>query len=90
MTDYSKALAGFEESEFTHDGFTHRVFRAGSGPAVIVIHEAPGLHPDVSEFGRHVVDAGFTVFMPSLFGTPGKEFSMGYALRSLGQAVRHP
>ncbi|MGI8796579.1 MAG: dienelactone hydrolase family protein [Acidimicrobiia bacterium] len=86
MADHSKALAGFEESEFTHDGFTHRVFRAGSGPAVIVIHEAPGLHPDVIEFGRHVVDAGLTVFMPSLFGTPGKEFSMRYALRSLGRA----
>lgn len=86
MADFSKALAGFTESELSHDGLTHRVFRAGSGPAVIVIHEAPGLHPGVIEFGRHVVDAGFTVFMPSLFGTPGKEFSMGYALRSLGRA----
>lgn len=86
MADFSKALAGFTESELSHDGLTHRVFRAGSGPAVIVIHEAPGLHPGVIEFGRHVVDAGFTVFMPSLFGTPGKEFSLGYALRSLGRA----
>jgi dienelactone hydrolase len=86
VADYSKALAGLTEFSLTHDGFTHQVFRAGSGPAVIVIHEAPGLHPGVIEFGRHVVDAGFTVFMPSLFGTPGKEFSMGYTLRSVGRA----
>ena len=76
----------FTESEFSHDGFTHRVFRGGSGPAVIVIHEAPGLHPGVVELGRRVVDAGFTVFMPSLFGKPGKEFGMGYAIRSLSRA----
>ncbi len=47
MADYSQALTGLTESSFTHDGFTHRVFRTGSGPAVIVIHEAPGLHPGV-------------------------------------------
>ncbi len=86
MADYSQALAGLTESSFTHDGFTHRVFRTGSGPAVIVIHEAPGLHPGVIEFGRRLVDAGFTVFMPSLFGTPGKEFGIPYAIRSLSRA----
>lgn len=77
---------GFTESEFSHDGFTHGVFQGGAGPAVIVIHEAPGLHPGVVEFGRRVVDTGFTVFMPSLFGKPGKKFGMGYAIRSLSRA----
>jgi dienelactone hydrolase len=77
---------GFTESEFTHDGFTRQVFRAGSGPAVIVIHESPGLHPGVVEFARRVLECGFTVFMPSLFGKPGKEFGMAYSLRSIGGA----
>ena len=80
---------GFTESEFTHDGFTRQVFRAGSGPAVIVIHEAPGLHPGVVEFARRVLECGFTVFMPSLFGKPGKEFGMAYSLRSIGRCLRH-
>jgi dienelactone hydrolase len=80
------SLDGLTESEFTHDGFTHAVFRTGSGPAVIVIHEAPGLHPGVIAFGRRVADAGFTVFLPSLFGTPGKEESLGYAIRSIARA----
>jgi dienelactone hydrolase len=77
--------AGFTESTFTHDGVSRQVFRAGTGPAVIVIHEVPGLHPEVIAFGRRVVDAGFTVYMPSLFGTPGKEFGWGYTFRTMPQ-----
>ena len=78
-------LAGFDAFEHTDDGVTCRVFRGGSGPAVIVIHEVPGLHPEVIAFGRRVVDAGFTVFMPSLFGTPGKAFGWGYTTRTFPQ-----
>lgn len=80
------ALADFTDSTFTHDDITHRVFRGGSGPAVIVVHEAPGLHPGVIDFGRRVVAAGFTVLMPSLFGTPGREMSSGYLARSMARA----
>jgi dienelactone hydrolase len=77
------ALAGFDESTFTHDDESRQVFRAGTGPAVIVIHEVPGLHPEAIAFGRRVIDAGFTVYMPSLFGTPGKEFGWGYTFRTM-------
>ncbi len=38
---------------------------------MIVIHEVPQITPNVAAFGDEVVDAGFTVVMPSLFGTPG-------------------
>src|SRR5215204_2115933 len=76
-------LEGFTESTFTHDGTSRPVFSAGNGPAVIVIHEVPGLHPEAIAFGRRVADAGFTVYMPSLFGTPGKPFGWGYTFRSL-------
>jgi dienelactone hydrolase len=48
-----------------------------------VIHEMPGLIPEVVEFARRVVDAGFSVRMPSLFGTPGRPMGVGYALRSV-------
>ena len=33
-----------------------------------MIHEIPGLTPEVIEFGESVVAAGFTVVMPELFG----------------------
>jgi dienelactone hydrolase len=82
----SDGLPGFDESTFHHDGKTRAIFRAGEGRAVIVVHEAPGITPEVLTFARRVVDRGFSVWMPSLFGTPGKPMSMGYVLRSVSKA----
>lgn len=70
-------------SDFTHAPWTRPVYRRGSGPAVIIIHEIPGLHPQVVEFADRVVEAGMTVFLPSLFGTPGKPLSTGYAVQQM-------
>src|SRR5437879_10218078 len=88
MSDGS--LPGFQESTFTHDGVSRQVFRAGTGPAGIVIHEVPGLHPEVIAFGRRVVDAGFTVYMPSLFGTTGKPFGSASLVRPIARACAAP
>ena len=77
------ALDGFTKTSFTYNGETKDVYRAGTGPAVIVISEIPGITPAVAAFGQRVVDAGFTVAMPSLFGTPGREVSMPYVLKSI-------
>jgi len=38
---------------------------------VIVMTEMPGISPQVARFSRWVRDAGFTVYMPSLFGRDG-------------------
>lgn len=76
-------LDGWTQSDFTADGTTRPVYRAGDGPAVIVIHEIPGITPKVAEFGRMLVDRGHTVFMPSLIGTPGREPSGGYIASSM-------
>lgn len=78
-------LDDFTETTFSHDGDTKPVFRAGSGPAVIVIAEIPGITPKVAEFARRVIDLGCTAVMPVLFGTPGREPSAGYALSSLAR-----
>ena len=69
------ALAGFTRFEFDDGRWTRPVYRIGSGPAVIVIHEVPGLHPQVLAFARDVAAEGMTVFCPSLFGEPGKPVS---------------
>jgi dienelactone hydrolase len=60
----------FTTTEFSHDGVRKPVFRAGEGPAVIVMTEVPGITPQVARFAQWVVEAGFTVFMPQLIGTP--------------------
>jgi len=65
------ALADFAPREITLDGVTKKVYVTGSGPAVIVMTEMPGISPHVARFSRWVRDAGFTVYMPSLFGTDG-------------------
>lgn len=53
------------------DGIGKTVHVAGSGPAVIVMPETPGISPHLARFARWVRDAGFTVWMPSLFGRDG-------------------
>jgi dienelactone hydrolase len=75
-----------ERSETTYDGQTYAVFRGGSGPAVIVIHEIPGLHPGVVAFGRRLIAAGMTAYFPSLFGEPGREVTSGFRLRGIARA----
>src|SRR3954466_10344816 len=64
-------LEDFARREITLDGATKAVYVAGSGPAVIVMAEMPGISPHVARFARWVRDAGFTVYMPSLFGRDG-------------------
>src|SRR5262249_6645990 len=76
-------LADFERREVTLLGQTKLVFVAGRGPAVIVMSEMPGIYSLVARFARKVRGAGFTVWMPQLFGTPGHPPSMGYGLRSM-------
>jgi dienelactone hydrolase len=69
--DEPDPLADFDPVGLTFDGWTVTVHVAGVGPAVIVITEVPGITPHVARFARWVRDAGFTVWMPSLFGTDG-------------------
>jgi len=79
----SDDLHDFEQDTFTHGGKTRVVYRKGEGPAVIVMAEIPGITPKVADFARRVVDVGCTAVLPVLFGTPGKDPSMPYALGSI-------
>lgn len=76
---------GWTQGSHTFDGVTHPTHRRGSGPGVIVIHEIPGITPEVAAFAEEVVDAGQTVVMPSLFGTDGAEMTPGSTARALRQ-----
>jgi dienelactone hydrolase len=78
-------LAGWDASTFTYDGRTYPTYRRGTGPGVIVVHEIPGITPKVEAFANEVVDAGFTVVLPSLFGTPGVPQGLGPILKTLKQ-----
>ncbi len=63
----------FEQTTFEHQGKSRKVYRRGSGPAVIVMAEMPGITPNVLRFAGWVADIGCTAVLPHLFGIPGRE-----------------
>ena len=75
----------FERLELTFLAETRTVFKQGTGPAVVVMHEVPGLYPGVADFGRKVVREGFTVYMPSLVGEPGRPYSIPYVVSTFAR-----
>jgi dienelactone hydrolase len=80
-------LANYQSFQFNDGRWTREVFRRGTGPAVIIIHEIPGLHEGVVRFADHVAAAGMTVFLPSLFGKPGKPVTIPYAVGSMFSGI---
>jgi dienelactone hydrolase len=69
--DGDDTLRDFHARDVTLDGIRKRVYVTGQGPGVIVMAEMPGISPHVARFARWVREAGFTVYMPSLFGRDG-------------------
>lgn len=80
-------LSSYTQFEFTFGKWTRKVFQRGSGTAIIVIHEIPGIHPLVVRFADRLVQSGHTVFLPSLLGEPGREVSRGYAIGELLKGI---
>jgi hypothetical protein len=78
-------LSDFERRALTFEGRERTVFVAGSGPAVVVMTEMPGISPEVARFARIVRDAGFTVYMPALFGEPGRPLTLPYAVAQIAR-----
>ena len=78
-------LTSWTEGAHTSSGVTHPTYRKGTGPGVVIIHEIPGLTPDVIGFAETVVGAGFTVVMPHLFGRPETSDSPLSIVRTLRQ-----
>lgn len=61
-------------------GITHDVwFGPKLGPGVLLLHELAGLSQHTAIFGASLMDAGFTVAMPHLFGRVGTKGSEGTA-----------
>jgi dienelactone hydrolase len=78
-------LEDFDKETFSAGGTSRPVYRKGSGPAVIVMTEMPGITPFVAGFARRLVDAGFTAVLPHLFGDDGRPMTAGYTMSSLAR-----
>jgi dienelactone hydrolase len=79
-------LSDFKARDITLNGLSKRVYVSGSGPAVIVMAEMPGISPHVARFARWVREAGLTVYMPSLFGEDGAVAEAEYGARIFQRA----
>lgn len=64
-------LTTYTRTTFSHGGTERAVYAKGSGPAVILIAEMPGISPQVVGFADRVVALGCTAVLPHLFGKPG-------------------
>ncbi len=80
-------LKDYTQFDFSDGRWTRPVYRRGSGPAVIVIHEMPNMHPLVVRFGNHVAEAGMTAILPSLFGDPGRAPTPLYGLGQMLKGI---
>jgi dienelactone hydrolase len=78
----SSILADFDREPFTSRGVTRDVYYAGSGPAVLVLSEMPGITPLVAQFGRLVAARGLRVVMPHLFGNDGAQPTVTEVLKT--------
>lgn len=83
MADAMGELDDFTRTRFTYAGKAREVFRKGTGPAVVVMAEIPGITPAVLGFARRVADLGCTAALPQLFGEPGSPPTAARALSSL-------
>lgn len=82
----SQNLSDFEKLELTFENESRIVFKKGKGPAVILMHEIPGIHPGVIRLANAFCDSGLSVWLPSLVGKPGKKSSIPYIATSLARS----
>jgi dienelactone hydrolase len=78
-------LEGFTPEWVSAEGATRRVWRAGAGPAVVIMPEVPGMTPEVMRFARRVAERGFSVWVTEVYGVPGEPRTVCSTLRTLGQ-----
>jgi dienelactone hydrolase len=71
----------FSSFQFSTDGSSSRlIYCKGEGPAILLMHELPGMIPECVDLARRIADAGFTVYLPLLFGQPDQPLSFSKTL----------
>jgi len=70
-------ISGYDDPAlFSDDAIAHWVYRRGTGPVVVIMHELPGLTPKCIDLCNEIADEGFRVVVPLMFGAPQK-FRLG-------------
>jgi dienelactone hydrolase len=76
-------LAGFEPYPFRNEGIEHAVYRGGqpSDPALLLMCELAGFAPGLLAMAERLIEAGYQVHLPWLFGPFGRRAPLRNALR---------
>lgn len=65
-------MKNYQVFALSNGKISKRVFYKGEGPGIIIMHELPGMVPECVEFADRLVEAGFKVYLPLLFGEAGE------------------
>jgi dienelactone hydrolase len=60
----------FEDGEFSFPVYKRTPQGVDKPPAIIVMHEVPGIYPAVIDFAERLVQEGYCVYMPHCWGSP--------------------
>ena len=86
MGNTATQISGYEKTIFearASNGhlITHDIYRRGSGAPVVLLQELPGIGQETLSLADELVNAGFEVVMPHLFGPLGKTSIGGNLVR---------
>ena len=86
MSTSATQISGYQKSRFeaeTSDGHSiaHDIYRRGSGVPVVLLQELPGIGQETLSLADQLVNAGFEVVLPHLFGPLGKTSIAGNLVR---------
>lgn len=74
-------MQGFDRFDFTAPvdagDVTHPVYHRGEGPPIIIWQELPGIGPETIALAGKLVEAGYKVYLPHLFGPLGRTSMLG-------------
>jgi dienelactone hydrolase len=74
-------IQDFDHFDFSNNSLSHTVYTRGSGRAVILCHELPGMTQQCIDFAEELVVYGFRVYLPLFYGKPGDNEALSLSLR---------
>ena len=76
-------LQGFSPFTFAYADMTHSVFHAGSAgkPPLLLMPEIAGVSPGLLLFANRLIEAGYQIYLPWLFGPLGERAPVRNALK---------
>ena len=86
MSTAATQISDYQKNRFeaqTSDGHSiaHDIYRRGSGAPVVLLQELPGIGQETLSLADQLINAGFEVVMPHLFGPLGKTSITGNLVR---------